>query len=143
MTTSPASEIPPLVVGPIRIEDIRTIMDVMDDVNPVHVDEELVKQLGLPGLVNQGPANVGYCVNMLLRWAGDPAALKRLSFRFRSISSPGDELTATAQVLERRPSEDGETVECEFWLDKQGGERVLDGTAQLLFGRGDRQVEGS
>lgn len=133
MTIRPALKIPPLVVEAVRIEDIRTVMDVMDDVNPVHVDEELVRRLGLPGLVNQGPANVGYCVNMLLQWAGDPAALRRLAFRFLSISSPGDRLTAAGLVETSRISDQGETIECAFWLEKDDGERVLDGTAELFL----------
>ena len=127
----PGDQIPPFVVEAVRLEDIHTIMDVMGDVNPVHIDEELVRRLGLRGLVNQGPANLGYVVNMLLRWIGDPAAIRRLAFRFHSISSPGDRLQASGTVTDVRADVGGSAVTCDLWLDRGDGERVMSGTAEL------------
>ena len=82
------SVIPAFVVPEVRKEDVVTIMDVMGDVNPVHIDEELVRELGLRGLVNQGPANLGYVVNMFIAWAGSPEAIRHIAVRFRAISCP-------------------------------------------------------
>jgi acyl dehydratase len=127
----PGEEIPPFVVDAVRLEDIHTIMDVMGDVNPVHIDEDLVRRLGLRGLVNQGPANLGYVVNMLLRWTGDPSAIRRLAFRFHSISSPGDQLQASGTVTDVSSADGGSRVICDIRLDRGDGERVMSGTAEL------------
>ncbi len=91
------SPIPSLVVE-VRSQDIETIMDVMEDMNPVHVDKELVESLGLRGCVNQGPANLGYVMNMLISWSGSPETIRHLNVRFHSISCPGDRLEARGAV---------------------------------------------
>lgn len=130
MSSTQASAIPPFVTEPIRLADVVTVMEVMDDVNPVHIDAELVQSLGLRGLVNQGPANLGYVVNMLLAWAGAPGALRRLRFRFHSISCPGDRLTARAQITAIDPH-DRCRVTTSFTLEQEDGVLVCDGTADL------------
>ena len=128
--TSVGQEIPALTTAPVRLEDIQTVMNVMDDVNPVHIDTELVERLGLRGLVNQGPANLAYVVNMLLRWAGHPAAIRRLAFRFHSISCPGDELTARARVIDV-DADDPRRLTCDFSLERTDGATVVSGTANV------------
>ncbi len=138
MELTAGTELPSLVVDGISVDDIRTVMDVMGDVNPVHIDEELVRRLGLRGLVNQGPANLGYVVNMLLRTFPEPAVLRRLAFRFHASSSPGDELTARARILEASSVNGGSALRCEITLDRQDGARVLSGTADVLVGAGER-----
>ena len=90
--------IPPFVVPEVLVEDVVAIMDVMDDMNPIHVDEELAHGLGLRGCVNQGPANLAYVINMLIAWAGSPQAVRHLNVRFLSISCPGDRLEARGVV---------------------------------------------
>jgi acyl dehydratase len=82
------------VIVEVAEEDVITMMDVMGDVNPVHSDHDLVAELGLRGLVNQGPANLAYTLNMILAWAGDPAAIRHVDVRFDAITCPGDRLVA-------------------------------------------------
>ena len=138
--------IPPFVVPEVRIEDIVAVMDVMGDMNPVHVDEELVAELGLRGRVNQGPANIAYVMNMLIAWAGSPQAIRRIQMRFHSISCPGDRLEARGKVVELRETKSGETghgensnlenrivAHCDVELVRDGGETILQGHAEVLL----------
>ncbi|MCP3976720.1 MAG: protein dehydratase [bacterium] len=125
------TEIPPLVVPAVRIEDIITIMDVMGDVNPIHVDEDLVRELGLRGPVNQGPANLAYIVNMLIAWAGSPESIRHLNLRFQSISCPGDRLEARGNVVRLIHGDDGPVAHCAVALVREGGEVILSGTADV------------
>lgn len=126
--------------APVSVEvteaDVLTMMDVMGDVNPVHSDHELVAELGLRGLVNQGPANLAYALNMILAWARDPAAIRHVDVRFDAISCPGDRLVATGGVTATRPGEGGTIATCTFRLDRDLGdgpnERILSGTAEVL-----------
>jgi acyl dehydratase len=130
--------IPPFIVPEVRIEDIVAVMDVMGDMNPVHVDEELVAALGLRGRVNQGPANIAYVMNMLIAWAGSPQAIRRIKMRFHSISCPGDRLEARGTVVELRETKDGEdsvVAHCEVELVRDGGEAILQGQAEVLLPR--------
>jgi acyl dehydratase len=120
-------QIPALVVDEVRIEDIMTVMDVMGDVNPVHVDEDLVRRLGLRGPVNQGPANAAYVLNMVMAWLGDPTCVREFSFRFESISVPGDRLIAHGRV----DAVEDRIATCSVWLDCDGGDRVMSGQMKV------------
>lgn len=126
------SGIPSLVVPDVRMEDVVTIMEVMDDVNPIHVDADLAASLGLRGPVNQGPANLAYVMNMLIAWAGSPNAIKHVNVRFRSISCPGDRLIASGTVESIARTDDGLLATCSVELVRDGGEVILAGTADVL-----------
>ena len=71
------------------------------DFNPIHIDPEFAKQVGLPGNILHGlwtmaevaVANAGLA-------DGDPRALKRLSVQFRGVGLPGQEITVTGTVKE-------------------------------------------
>jgi|tagenome__1003787_1003787.scaffolds.fasta_scaffold19780075_2 acyl dehydratase len=114
-----------LEAGAITRERMVAIMGVMGDPNPIHEDEELAARLGFRGIVNQGPANLAYVVNMLLEEAGDPAAIRELSFRFLDNVVPGDECVATGEWV----SEDA----CAFKLESQGGRVHLTGEAKVVM----------
>lgn len=117
------------VIDKPRIVDI---MDVMDDCNPVHVDEELVARLGLRGLVNQGPANLAYITNMLAAWTGNPDCVRRFRVRFYVTVVPGDDLVAGGTVKTIR--DDG-LIECDVWLKLRDGTVMLSGTATVAVAR--------
>lgn len=107
---------------------IRMVMDVMDDVNPVHIDEALVAQMGLRGLVNQGPCNLAYMINMLVAWTGDPDCVQRLQVRFHNLVVPGDNTIAGGRV--RAINKDG-SVDCDVWLKLADGTVMLAGIATV------------
>lgn len=125
--------IPSFVVPEVRIEDIVAIMDVMGDVNPIHVDDELVRELGLRGPVNQGPANLAYVLNMLIAWAGSPDAIRHVNVRFQSISCPGDRLEARGAVVHLTQTDEGPVAHCAVSLVRDGGEVILSGTADVTL----------
>ncbi|MSO40906.1 MAG: hypothetical protein EXQ70_03275 [Solirubrobacterales bacterium] len=69
------------------------------DFNPIHIDPELAKQVGLPGNILHGlwtMAQVAVANTQLA--AGDPRALKRLSVQFRGVGLPEREITVTGTV---------------------------------------------
>lgn len=116
--------------------DVIAMMDVMGDINPVHSDHDLVAELGLRGLVNQGPANLAYALNMILAWAGDPASIRHVDVRFDAITCPGDRLVATGGVTSISRVGNETMATCAFRLDRDLGngttERVLSGTAAVV-----------
>ncbi len=106
---------------------IKMVMDVMGDVNPVHIDEELVKRMGLRGLVNQGPCNLAYITNMLVAWTGNADCVKRLQVRFHNLVVPGDRTIAGGTVK----AVNGDTAECDVWLRLADGTTMLAGSADV------------
>ena len=71
------------------------------DFNPIHIDPEFAKQVGLPGNILHGlysMAQVARANNAAA--GGDPRKLKRLSVQFRGMGFPEQEITVTGTVKE-------------------------------------------
>lgn len=71
------------------------------DFNPIHIDPEFAKMVGLPGSILHGL----YVMALVARTSagtagGDPRALKRLSVQFRGMSFPEQEIVITGEVVE-------------------------------------------
>ena len=98
------------------------------DPNPIHLDPQAVKALGLGDrLINQGPANIAYVANLLA--ANFPhMRVETLDCRFTGNVFAGDRCTAGGHVLD---SGDG-WISCEVWLDVEGGTKAVTGTARLV-----------
>ena len=91
------------------------------DFNPIHIDPEFAKQVGLPGNILHGLYTMAQVARANVNAAGgDPRALKRLSVQFRGMGFPEREITVTGSVREER---DGRAViETEA---EQGGKRII------------------
>jgi acyl dehydratase len=91
------------------------------DFNPIHIDPEFAKQVGLPGNILHGLYTMAQVARANVNAAGgDPRALKRLSVQFRGMGFPEREITVTGSVKEER---DGRAV-----IDteaQQGGKRII------------------
>lgn len=124
--------LPERAAPPITKDRIIEVMDVMDDCNPVHIDEELAASLGLRGIVNQGPSNLAYITNMLAAWTGDADCVRRFRVRFYVTVVPGDDLVAGGTVT--AVHEDG-TADCDVWLKERDGTVMLSGVATVALGR--------
>lgn len=65
------------------------------DHNPIHLDENIARMAGLPGIINHGMCTMAIAtkgaVNGLA--GGDPARVKRVACRFSKPVFPGQELT--------------------------------------------------
>jgi acyl dehydratase len=90
------------------------------DFNPIHIDPEFARQVGLPGNILHGLWMMAQVARGNAQLAeGDPRALKRLSVQFRGMGFPEQELVVSGTVKEA----DGDRV-------------VIDTTAR----QGDNQV---
>ena len=136
MQIEAGTSIPPFAIERVDAEKMKTMAALLRDPNPIHFDVEAVRALGMGDrVINQGPNNVGYVLNMLLAWLGDPAGIRSVQVRFRGNVFAGDRLEAggTVTALEER---DGQRVAtCEVWLDRDDGARVLSGTAEVAVAR--------
>ena len=92
------------------------------DFNPIHIDPEFAKQVGLPSNILHGLYTMAQVARANVNAAGgDPRRLKRLSVQFRGMGFPEQEITVTGKVKEER--EDGRViVETEA---AQGGKRII------------------
>jgi acyl dehydratase len=70
------------------------------DFNPIHIDEEFAKAVGLPGRILHGLWTMAQVARAQTEAAGDPEALKRLSVQFRGMGVPEQEVTVSGTVRE-------------------------------------------
>ncbi|HWO46556.1 MAG TPA: MaoC/PaaZ C-terminal domain-containing protein [Solirubrobacterales bacterium] len=77
------------------------------DFNPIHIDDEFAKMVGLPRNILHGLYSMGLVAKANAALAdGDPRALKRLSVQMRGMGVPEQEIVVTGTVK----SSDGNRV---------------------------------
>jgi acyl dehydratase len=78
------------------------------DFNPIHIDPEFAKAVGLPNTILHGLYMMGLVARAATEAAGgDPRSLKRLSVEFRGMGAPETEVAVTGTV---KSAEDGKAV---------------------------------
>jgi len=90
------------------------------DFNPIHVDEEFARTVGLPGRILHGLWTMAQVARAQTEAGGGPKHLKRLSVQFRGMGLPEQEVTVTGTV---REVADGRAV-----IDtvaEQGGNQII------------------
>ena len=84
------------------------------DFNPIHLDDEFAKSVGLPGRILHGLWTMAQCA----RAQGDGLKLQSLSVQFRGVGLPEAEITVTSEA-----GEDG-TITCHA---EQNGKKIVKG----------------
>ena len=91
------------------------------DYNPIHIDPEFAKQVGLPGNILHGLYSMAQVARGNTAAAGgDPRALKRLRVQFRGMGMPEQEITVSGTVKDA--SEGRVVVET---VAEQGGSQII------------------
>jgi acyl dehydratase len=111
-----------LVCGGITRTQIVQFAAASGDLSPLHTDEPAAIASGQPSLMAHGMMSLALAARVLEEWFGT-AALRSLDVRFTAPAWPGDELTATATVIDEG--------ELELALTAQDGRVVLSGTARV------------
>ena len=70
------------------------------DFNPIHIDEEFAKSVGLPSNILHGLYSMGVVAKAAAQGlaGGDPRALKKLTVQFRGMGLPEQEIDVTGTV---------------------------------------------
>ncbi|MFN8113857.1 MAG: MaoC family dehydratase N-terminal domain-containing protein [Solirubrobacterales bacterium] len=98
------------------------------DFTPFHLDAELARAIGLPGIILHGLYTYGQLAHGLLEpFGGDPRVLRELAARFRRPSVPERELVVAGLVT----SSSGPRIEVACAVEQGGKEVVSAGEAVL------------
>jgi acyl dehydratase len=92
------------------------------DFNPIHIDEEFAKSVGLPSNILHGLYSMGLVAKAAAQGLadGDPRALKKLTVQFRGMGLPEQEIAVTGTVKEV----DGDRVVVDLEA-AQGDNRII------------------
>ena len=93
------TQIPEVRVTPDKYLTVR-YAGASGDFNPIHIDEEFAKAVGLPGRILHGLWTMAQVARAQSEAAGGAERLKRLSVQFRGLGLPEHEVVVTGTVRE-------------------------------------------
>jgi acyl dehydratase len=112
-------QIPGLSVTPDKYLTVR-YAGASGDFNPIHIDEEFARAVGLPGRILHGLWTMAQVARAQTEAAGGPTHLRRLSVQFRGMGMPEQEVIVTGTVREV----DGDRVVIDT-IAEQGGKQII------------------
>jgi len=93
------AEIPELRITPDKYLPVR-YAGASGDFNPIHVDDEFARAVGLPGRILHGLWTMAQVARAQTDAAGGPERLRRLKVQFRGMGVPEQEVLVKGTVRE-------------------------------------------
>jgi acyl dehydratase len=132
--TEPQGEPIPTLTKRVTQPQIDAYAEVSGDHNPIHVNPEAARAVGLEGTIAHGMLSMAFLGQLLTDWASaggmTGAWVARLRARFQAMVRPGDTLTCRGIVGKR----ESERQRLELWIDNSRSERVITGDADVALG---------
>ncbi len=126
------SEVEPFEDGPLTLTDFVRYQGASGDMNPIHHDTEFAQRSGYPTPFAVGMRQAGILANLATAWLG-AANLRRFKVQFREQAWPGDVLTYTASVSDKRDEGGVQLVDLEMAVTRQTGGTHLRGWATFAL----------
>jgi acyl dehydratase len=116
----------------ISAEQLRAYAEASGDSNPIHLDEEVAKKVGLPGIIAHGMLIAGLVAERALQFVEKEALLKdfeivQFQTRFKAMTFLGD--TPTIGGVVKEASEDALVLDLQ--AKNQRGELTTTGVARF------------
>jgi acyl dehydratase len=99
------------------------------DFNPIHIDEEFARAVGLPGRILHGLWTMAQVARAETEAAGGPQHLKRLSVQFRGMGVPEQEVIVSGTVREV----DGDRAIVDTVAEQDGKQIIRNAEAELAL----------
>lgn len=114
-------------------EQIDAYAEASGDHNPIHVDEEFARGVGLPGTIAHGLLDLAIATEAVARWAGGYDRVASIECRFSKPLLPGETVTVTGTVTAVDEAQGVATLD--VVAESSRGEKVLtNGRATVRLG---------
>src|ERR1700731_1017812 len=123
---SVGAQIPEVRVTPDKYLTVR-YAGASGDFNPIHIDEDFARAVGLPGRILHGLWTMAQVARAQTEAAGGPEHLKRLSVQFRGMGMPEQEVVVSGTV---RDASEGAGVGRGAGRDGSDGAIVIETAAE-------------
>lgn len=120
------SEMPKLTKGPIDQIQLVKYAGASGDFNPLHTDPEFGKKTGT-GQIAHGMLIMGFAGEALINWISKKH-IRKLSVRFVGVTRPGDLVTITGMITEKRQESGTCLVSGELMAVNQNDNVLLTGS---------------
>ena len=97
------------------------------DFNPIHIDEEFARSVGLPGRILHGLLTMAQVARAHTDAGGGPQSLRRLSVQFRGMGRMGEEIVVSGAV---REVSDGIAI-VDSQAEQAGSRLIRNGVAEI------------
>jgi acyl dehydratase len=121
-------QIPELRVTPDKYLTVR-YAGASGDFNPIHIDEEFARAVGLPGRILHGLWTMAQVARAQTEAAGGPERLRRLSVQFRGMGLPEQEVVVSGTV---RQLSNGRAL-VDTVAEQSGNEIIRNAEAELAI----------
>jgi acyl dehydratase len=121
------AQIPEVRVTPDKYLTVR-YAGASGDFNPIHIDEEFARAVGLPGRILHGLWTMAQVARAQTEAAGGPEHLKRLSVQFRGLGVPEQEVIVSGTV---RETTDGSVV-IDTVAEQSGDQIIRNAEAEVV-----------
>ena len=122
------SEVPEVRVTPDKYLTAR-YAGASGDFNPIHIDEEFARAVGLPGRILHGLWTMAQVARAQSDAAGGPEHLKRLKVQFRGMGLPEQEVLVSGTV---REVADGRAI-VDTVAEQSGNQIIRNAEAELAL----------
>ena len=119
-------QLPELRVTPDKYLTVR-YAGASGDFNPIHIDEDFAKMVGLPGKILHGLWTMAQVARAQTDAGGGPESLRRLAVQFRGMGFPEQELVVTSTVREVT----GDMVRVDTVAEQSGNQIIRNAEAEL------------
>jgi acyl dehydratase len=117
----------------ITIDQLRAYAEASGDPNPIHLDEQVARQAGLPGIIAHGMLSGAFIAERAQRWVGETGQrfrIVRIRLRFKAMTLLGDSISVGGVIEEAA----GPTVSLALQARNQRNETVTAGWVELEEG---------
>jgi acyl dehydratase len=101
------------------------------DFNPIHYRDDIAKAVGLPGVLAHGMLTMGFAVQPVVDWAGDPGRVFDYQTKFTRPVVVHPELGAIVTVIAKVGQLEAESRVARIDLTVKVGEETVLGKAQV------------
>jgi acyl dehydratase len=110
-------------------DQTRRYSEAAGDPMPIHLDEDLAKSMGLPGIIVHGMCTMAFCSRAVVQefCNDDPTRLERLGVRFAKVVQPSEKVTHSlweagdGHVVFETTSDNGNVVIKDGFAEIKGG----------------------
>lgn len=120
-------ELPGLEKPPVDKNQIWRYAGASGDFNPLHMDDEWGQMAGLGGRIAHGMLIMGFVGQAVTGWV-PKKSLKKLTVRFGGMTRPGDAITITGKINEKRTVGGGNIIVGEITAKDQKNDIKATGT---------------
>ncbi|MDT8272503.1 MAG: MaoC/PaaZ C-terminal domain-containing protein [Desulfomonilia bacterium] len=120
-------EMPKLVKGPLQKLQHVVYAGASGDFNPLHTDDDFAKAVGMKdGVIAHGMLIMGFAGQAVTAWV-PKKYLKKFGVRFAGMTKPGNTITVTGKVTDKKQEAGQNLVFCELTVTDEVGDVKITG----------------